>query len=94
MKTDLSLYYKLLKFINSSFSLKRSITSVKKAITLIGEKQTIRFISFILVYDITSNNKEYVKTTLVRAKFLDLLSEKTNYINKSDELFLWDYFMG
>ncbi|MCC5418572.1 diguanylate phosphodiesterase, partial [Clostridium botulinum] len=54
----------------------------------------IRFISFILVYDITSNNKEYIKTTLVRAKFLDLLSEKTNYINKSDELFFMGLFYG
>ncbi|AVQ39543.1 diguanylate phosphodiesterase [Clostridium botulinum] len=94
IKTDLSLYYKLLKFINSSFSFKKNITSVKKAIALIGEKQTIRFISFILVYDITSNNKEYVKTTLVRAKFLDLLSKKTNYINKSDELFFMGLFYG
>jgi len=94
IKTDLSLYYKLLKFINASFSFKKNITSVKKAIALIGEKQTIRFISFILVYDITSNNKEYVKTTLVRAKFLDLLSNKTNYINKSDELFFMGLFYG
>ena len=46
------------------------------------------------MYDITSNNKEYVKTTLVRAKFLDLLSNKTNYINKSDELFFMGLFYG
>lgn len=69
IKTDLSLYYKLLKFINSSFSFRENVTSVKKAIDLIGKKQTIRFISFILVHDITCNNKEYVTATLVRAKF-------------------------
>ncbi|WP_251861261.1 EAL domain-containing protein [Clostridium sp. Marseille-Q2269] len=94
IKTDQSLYNKLFKFINTYFSFSQNITSLNKCISLIGEKSTITIVSFILLYDITSNNKEYIKLILLRAKFLDLLAKKINYIDETDELFFIGLFYG
>lgn len=91
IKSDLSLSYKLFKFVNSAaFSTRQEITSVNRALTLLGKKEVVKLISLILLNDVTNNNMECSKLSLIRGKFMELLSCETKYKERADELF----FMG
>ena len=76
---DVSLSYKLLRLINSTaFGLKNKVSSIKYAISLLGEIQIIKWLYIILIKDIGKDkNDELLNNSLIRAKFLELLSKKT-----------------
>jgi len=91
---DLGLTYRLLKMVNTlSFSLRREVDSVKDALILLGEIKTRKWISLIVLTELSNDRpEELVRTSLVRAKFAELLSQKANMEDKSDVLFLSGLF--
>jgi len=91
---DLGLTYRLLKMVNTlSFSLRREVDSVKDALILLGDIKTRKWISVIVLTELSNDRpEELVRTSLVRAKFAELLSQKANMENKSDVLFLSGLF--
>lgn len=72
---DISLSYKLFRYINSAyFSRGSDIRSIKQAILLIGEKELKRFVSLIAIAKVAENKPhELIKTSCVRARFCELL---------------------
>lgn len=80
---DVSLSYKFLKLINSSyFSLKREVKSINEAIIIIGEKNLRQWLNAIVMREIgKANSLELLKISLIRAKFAETLLLKT-YLKK------------
>lgn len=79
-----SLSYKFLKLINSSyFSFKREVKSINQVIIIIGEKNLRQWLNAIVMQDIGKvSSLELLKISLIRAKFAETLLLKT-YLKKS-----------
>ncbi|MDH5517618.1 MAG: HDOD domain-containing protein [Gammaproteobacteria bacterium] len=77
---DVTLTYKLLRYINSAaFSLRREIESVKQAIVLLGLDAVKNWISLILMSRIVDDKPDQlIVTALVRAKMSQLIAKKVN----------------
>ncbi len=76
---DAGLTVKLLKLINSAaIGLPARITSIQQAITLLGEKRLRRWLSIIILYDISENSiPETFRMAVIRAFFMErMLKEK------------------
>lgn len=71
---DLGMSYKLLRYVNSAFFGRRnSISSIRQAIMLLGEKQIRRFVSLIAMSNLASEKPaELIRTSIIRAKFCEL----------------------
>ena len=91
---DLGLTYRLLKMVNTlAFSLRREVDSVKEALILLGEVKTRKWISLIVLTELSNDRpEELVRTSLIRAKFAELLTLKSDFENKSEILFLSGLF--
>jgi len=75
---DITLSYKLLRYINSaSFSLRREVNSIKDAIVLLGINNLKNWVSLIMMSRIIeSKPTELIVTGMVRGKMCELLAEK------------------
>jgi EAL and modified HD-GYP domain-containing signal transduction protein len=74
---DVSISYKLLRYMNSAF-FKRAceISTIKHAIVLLGEMEIKRFISMVATAELASDKPdELVRTSIIRARFCELLEE-------------------
>lgn len=76
IKKDVSLSYKLLKFINSPlFGLRSNIESLRQALTLLGTKELIKWLSLITLKGIASDKPgELILESLIRARFCEMLA--------------------
>jgi EAL and modified HD-GYP domain-containing signal transduction protein len=74
--SDVSLSYKLLRYINSAFFAKANpIDSIKQALVYMGESEIRRFISLVAVADLAAHKPdELVRTACIRGKFCELLA--------------------
>jgi EAL and modified HD-GYP domain-containing signal transduction protein len=86
LKKDISITYKLLRFINSSnFGFKTTVQSIHHALTLLGEVEVRKWLSLIVLSSVgTDKPQELVQSALVRAKFceglaLELKKETPNF---------------
>jgi len=99
---DVSISYKLLKFINSAFfSFSSKIQSIKQALMLLGLDEFRRWVSLIIFRTMGEDKPdELMMMSIVRAKFCDLLAEAVGLGKRRSELFLMgmfsmvDTFMG
>lgn len=76
IEADVSLTYRLLKYINSvCFSFRRKINSIKQAVTLLGMKKLRHWIRLTVCCDVLceETHPELVRLALQRAYFLDNL---------------------
>ena len=83
IKKDVTITYTLLKYINSAaFYFVNDITSVKQALALLGQKGTVKWLSWI-VLSVMSQKKpgEIITLSLIRATFSEEIAEKIGYIN-------------
>lgn len=82
---DVSLSFKLLKLINSTaFSLKNKVSSIKQAISLLGEIEIKKWIYVVIIRSLGENKpNELINCTLIRAKFSELLCIKMGLKCKS-----------
>lgn len=94
---DLSLSYKLLRYINSlAFGIPNHINSIKQAVMLLGLEETKRWMQIILLRDMgegkgKGRERAAVNESLIRAKMCELLA---NYKRKqnTEEYFLIGMF--
>jgi len=91
---DVSISYKLLRYINSAF-FKRAceISTIKHAIVLLGEKEIKRFISLVATAELASDKPdELVRTSIIRARFCELLGLNSRNGADVSELLLMGLF--
>lgn len=91
---DVSISYKLLRFLNSAyFYLIQKVTTVKHAIAYLGEKELRKFIILVLISELASDKPdELVRLALVRAKFCELLALKSRFSQNAGEMYLIGLF--
>lgn len=91
IEQDVSMSYKLLKFINSAwFGLKYEIKSIKHALVLLGPQEIKRWLSIAVVRD-TGHDKPYevLLRCLTRAKLAEQIAESVpGFSRRASELFL------
>lgn len=77
---DVTLSYKLLRYVNSAaFGMRREIESLKDAIILVGLNTIRNWATLILLGSInTGRPKELIKVAMIRARMCELLAEKQN----------------
>lgn len=91
---DVSISYKLMKYINSSFFKRaREIASIRQAIVMLGEREIRRFLSLMVLQKLSTNKpNELMRVACVRAKFLEHLAEWTPPSLTGDALFTLGLF--
>lgn len=94
ISVDISISYKLLRFLNSAYFYRlEKVKTVKHAIAYIGEKELRRFITLVIISELASDKPdELVRLALVRAKFCELLGEASSFTFDSSELFMMGMF--
>lgn len=94
IKQDLSLCYTLLKYINSAyFGLRDEITSIMRAMVLLGETEVRKWALLTLVTFIAGEKSpEIIVNSLIRANMCELLADDVNLSGHEPELFLLGIF--
>ena len=90
----MAISYKLLRYINSVyFRTISNISSIKLAIVLLGEKGIRRFVSLIAMAKLASDKPdELIRTSIIRAKFCELIGKKDGAPVNHSELFTLGLF--
>lgn len=90
LKSDPSLIYKLLRYLNSPLpGLRGEVPSVREAITLLSEIEFRRWISILAIVSMASDKPpELIRTALTRAFFCEVLSHPAGLSHQSSNLFL------
>ncbi|MBF0224467.1 MAG: HDOD domain-containing protein [Desulfobacterales bacterium] len=91
---DVSISYKLLRYINSSFFKPlQEISSINKALILLGEKEVKRFLSLMILSNVSSHKPtELIRNSCIRGKFCELLTKLPNVSESQYELFILGLF--
>ncbi len=94
IKRDVSLAYKLLRYINSSFfGLRNEITSIKHALVVLGENEIRKWACLIAMGKMGEDKpEELVTSTLIRARFCESLAPCLKIKNQAQDLFLMGIF--
>jgi EAL and modified HD-GYP domain-containing signal transduction protein len=94
VKRDISLTYKLLRFINSAaFGFQVKIQSILQALTLLGLDEFRKWASLMVLAELgTDKPEELVINTMMRAKFCEFLASKVNLKESRNDLFLLGLF--
>jgi len=79
VSTDLSLSYKLLRYVNSSSMISSEIKSFKQALVYLGEDRLKKFVSLVAVSNTNEGKPNSLYTlSISRARFCELLARKSN----------------
>ncbi len=94
IKKDVSLSYKLLRYINSAYFRRlQEISSIRQAMVMLGEVGIRRFISLIAMAKLAeSKPDELARTSIVRARFCEQLSKGSSRRLQDSELFTMGLF--
>jgi EAL and modified HD-GYP domain-containing signal transduction protein len=91
---DLTISYKLFRYINSTYFKRASeISSIKQAIVLLGEMRLRRFLSLIAMSNLSPGKPdELLRKSIIRARFCELVGEMTSTGVSPSELFVLGLF--
>jgi len=91
---DVSISYKLMKYMNSSFFRReKEIGSIKHALLMLGEREIRRFLSLIVLSKLNSDKpSELMRMACTRAKFLEHLAPWASGDMAPDTLFTLGLF--
>lgn len=94
IKRDVSLAYKLIRFINSaSFGLPVEVRSITHAINLLGIHELRRWVSLLALSQLSDDQPEELMTSsIVRARFCESLAQHIGLNDQSAEFFLMGLF--
>ncbi len=94
IKQDVSLSYKLLKYINTTaFEARIPIPTIQRAIAYLGKKQLSKWASLVLLRDLGENRPdELVVTATIRARFCEELALLAGFKKQSEELYIVGLF--
>ena len=91
---DVAISYKLMRYINSAYFQRVSeISSIKQAVVMLGERGIRRFLSLIAMSGLAADKPdELVRTSIIRAKFCELVAEMEGAKKSPSELFTLGLF--
>jgi c-di-GMP-related signal transduction protein len=91
---DVSLSYKLLRYINSAFFAKaQTTTSIQQALVYMGEAEIRRFVSLVAMSGLAKGKPdELIRAACIRGKFCELLADGRPGSASSSELFTLGMF--
>jgi c-di-GMP-related signal transduction protein len=94
IKQEVSLSFKLLRYINSAyFGLRNKINSIMQALALLGEKEIKKWVSLIALANMGQDKpEELVIQALIRAKFCESLASWGGFAQRAEDLFLMGMF--
>ncbi|PIE57588.1 MAG: signal transduction protein [Desulfobulbus propionicus] len=94
ISTDVSLTYKLFKFLNSSYFYRlQEIKNLKHAIAYLGQKELRNFLMLVIISEMaTDKPDELIRLGLVRAKFCEMIAPQDDKRVDATELFLVGLF--
>jgi len=94
IKRDVSLTYKLLRFINSaSFGFRVTVHSVRHALNLLGKREIKKWLTIIVMSGIGQQKPpELVNVAVIRARFCELIAAEFKLRQKPAEAFLTGIF--
>ncbi len=94
IKKDVSLAYKLIRFINSvSFSFPVEVHSILHVLNLLGLKELRKWISLVVLSQLSYDEpEELMITSIIRARFCELIAPHIGWNDRSPELFLMGLF--
>jgi len=94
IKHDVSLTYKLLKFINSAyFRFSMKVESIKHALVLLGVREIKKWASIIALSAIGHDKpQEVINVSLVRAKFCEFLAKEIGQKKNESDYFMMGLF--
>ena len=94
IKRDVSISYKLLKFINSAFfGFPRQIHSIKQALLMLGIIEIRKWTSLIIMKGISEGNtEELMVTSVLRARICELIGQELGLRERSSDLFFLGLF--
>ena len=91
---DVSISYKLLRYINSAYFRRlREISSIKQAIVLLGQEGIRSFISLIIMAKLASKKPvELLRSSIIRARMCEMLGKGSRSPVDTSELFTLGLF--
>ncbi len=95
IQTDLSISYRLLKYINSAFfGLQIRVTSIPRAVSMIGCRNLRQWLQVVILSDVSTEDRahELVRISVQRARFLHLLAARHPVPFDQDGMFLLGFF--
>ncbi len=94
IKRDVSVSYKLLRYINSAYFRRvQEISSIKHAIQLLGEKEIRRFVSLMGMATLAADKPdELIRTSIIRARLCELFGKEITTNIDVSELFTMGLF--
>jgi EAL and modified HD-GYP domain-containing signal transduction protein len=95
LKTDVSLSYRLLRYVNSpGIGLPRKINSVLHAINLLGERRIRQWLRILIMADLNPSDRgqEMVRLCAIRGRFLQSMAEKHGLDQAPETMFLIGLF--
>ncbi|WP_418792064.1 EAL and HDOD domain-containing protein [Phosphitispora sp. TUW77] len=94
IKRDVSLSYKLLRYINSAaFGFRTKITSIKHALVMLGIQEIKKWLSLITLKGMCEDKPDEILTSsIIRARFGELIAQKCGLADRSSDLFLVGMF--
>jgi len=94
LKREHALAYKMLRFVNSAlFSRREPIESIHQALTFVGEDAARKWLMVVGLLDLTTDRPaELAANTLVRARFSELLAERSGMRDRKEDCFLMGMF--
>jgi len=94
IRRDLSLSYKLLKYINSAhFGLSSEITSIHQALVMMGEEEFKKWVSLVVLGGLAADRPpEVVMQAMIRARFCEELASAAGRKDLRNQCFLAGMF--
>jgi c-di-GMP-related signal transduction protein len=94
IRSDVSLSYKLLRYVNSPcFGLRRHVDSIRDALTRLGDREVRRWACLVAMATMGADRPSaLVEEAAVRARFCELLAATTGHHRETDQLFLVGLF--
>ena len=85
IKTDVSLTYKVLRYINSpGFNLDIEVTSIKQALLLLGLNTLKHWMTLIVLSELSDKSSDIIRKVLTRAKMCELMATVIGQKNTED----------
>jgi c-di-GMP-related signal transduction protein len=90
IKHETSLSYKLLRYLNSAaFAFRMEIRSIRHALAILGLNEVRRWVSIVALAGATADKQsELLITSMVRARFSELIAKEAGLAERAQELFL------
>jgi EAL and modified HD-GYP domain-containing signal transduction protein len=87
IETDVTLTYKLLKLINSRFSLVNNISSIQHGLAIIGINSFKKWLSLAMLQNIaTLKTPEIVKIAIIRSQFMETVARESSLRKHTEEI--------